>query len=130
MTKFTHAACASLAIAFLAVGAPSAQAANQWGEDDSNPGEFGLLFGSGTWNCRHWLSSRASVIEGSAWILGWWTATNGSNTKNHFVGAEVGESGIIARIKERCKAQPGWALTNAVALEYFQLGRADKKSKK
>jgi hypothetical protein len=120
----------ALAIAPLLVAGPSAQAQNQWGEDNSNPGEFGMLLGAGHWNCRHWLSSPAAEKEGSSWMLGWWKATNDHNTKQPFVGRDLGATGILGVIKRRCVSNPGMALTNAVGEAYLQIGQAEKKSAK
>lgn len=117
----------ALAMALLAVAAPSARAQNQYGEDNSNPGEFGPSYGAGNWNCRHWLSSPAAEKEGASWILGWWHAANRFDTKNHFVGHNLGGDAILARIRARCEGMPGMALTNAVGMEYSRIGQKSAK---
>jgi hypothetical protein len=111
------------------VVAPSAQAQNQWGEDNSNLREFGPLFGAGNWNCRHWLSSPAAEKEGGSWILGWWQAANDFDTKNHS-GVSLDGDAILARIRTRCEALPGMALTNAVGETYSKVGPVKMKSGK
>ena len=120
-----------LAMSLLVVAAPSAQAQNKWGEDNSNPGEFGPLFGAGNWNCRHWLSSPAAEKEGGSWILGWWQAANDFDTKDRFIEHSLGgDDAILARVIARCQAMPGMALTNAVGEAYSRIGQFKKKSTK
>jgi hypothetical protein len=118
---------AVLIATLIGLAVSGAQAQNQWGEDNSNPGEFGLLFGAGNWNCRHWLSSPTTEKEGGSWILGWWTATNQGNAKNHFVGDKIGEADILSGIRARCQTKPQMALSNAVAMSYFQIGHSNRK---
>ena len=116
-----------LTIAMLfALTASTAHAGNKWGEEDPNPGEFGLSLGAGTWNCGHWLSSPETEKEGRSWILGWWSATNASNARNHFVGGKIGSSGILGRVRARCTQQPAMALSNAAGMAYFEIGRSGK----
>jgi hypothetical protein len=81
------------------------------------------MFGLGTTNCAYWLSTPSRKSEGSAWLLGYWSALNTVNEKNHLVGKDADGKAIIAEVKKICAAEPSTSMVDAIARVYYRFSQ-------
>jgi hypothetical protein len=81
------------------------------------------MFGLGTRSCAHWLSTPSRQIEGSAWLLGYWTGVNAVNDKNHLVGKDTDGEAIIAEARKICAAEPSTQMVDAIARVYYRFSQ-------
>jgi hypothetical protein len=111
------------------MSAPASTAAAQHlaSEADQNPGEFGVVVGVGSMNCRQWLSSSEAKEKGDNWLLGWWTATVTNDKNRSSTVTKMTEKEILTETKELCKMAPETVLTNAIAQIYFKFERGKQR---
>ena len=69
-------------------------------------------------NCSQWLRSE-SIVEGDAWVLGFWSGLNYANVRT--VGQHTDGEGIIAEVRKVCAARPSMVLLNATFTVYSEM---------
>jgi hypothetical protein len=74
-------------------------------------------------SCGYWQSNNARKTEGMIWILGFWSALNWANARNHQVGRESDSYGLVAEVQKRCAAHPSSTLLDAASRTYNDLDK-------
>jgi len=78
------------------------------------------IYGIGNDSCASWLSSRPTLEEGTAWIMGFWSGLNAFDTRNHLVGVTTDGPAIVAETKLVCEKEPSTILKEATGLVYYR----------
>ena len=77
-------------------------------------------------SCAFWLSGPVQARDGSAWILGYWAASNRLNARNHHVGARSSTDTILTTVQDACNAGVALSLADATAHTYDKFERDGK----
>jgi hypothetical protein len=81
------------------------------------------MFGIGKQTCSTALQSHYAALS-VGWALGYFSAINVVNARNHAVGRSVGDKGILERVKQECETNSSEAFALAISKVYDQLEKA------
>lgn len=83
------------------------------------------IMGIGKASCASWLANQSSELEGSAWLLGFWTRGNYYNN-SHVVGSSTDPLGVIDSVKKECTETPADSLLSVAARLFKQFDQQGK----
>jgi hypothetical protein len=75
------------------------------------------IFGMGTQSCSTAVQSRYAA-ESVGWALGYFSAFNIVNARNHAVGRSIGAKGILEQVKQECETHSSEAFDLAISKIY------------
>jgi hypothetical protein len=81
------------------------------------------VFGIGTQSCSTAVQSRYAA-ESVGWALGYFSAFNIVNARNHAVGRSIGAKGILEQVKQECETHSSEAFDLAISKAYDLLAKA------
>ena len=105
---------AGLVAAAISAGSVGAQPA---------PGSGAAIFGIGSQSCVTALQTRYAA-ESVGWALGYFSAFNIVNARNHGVGRSIGAKGILEQVKQECETHSSEAFDLAISKVYDLLEKA------
>lgn len=80
-----------------------------------------LLSGIGRLSCAHWQSTLTRQAEGSAWLLGFWTALNFVAGEDGRPQSDFDSAAVISEVSKTCVERPSKPLANAGWETFFAL---------
>ena len=78
-------------------------------------------FGIGSYSCAKWTTNPQMDTDAHGWVLGFWSASNNANEKNHLVGHTTDAVGIFEEVRVACKQHPSASLFQIESEVYFRL---------
>jgi len=82
------------------------------------------VYGVGKESCANWKFAKGDVVEGNAWVLGFWSALNASaGALGRKQVDSIDAQGIIAEVTKSCDQSPSTALAGAVIDTFLRLSR-------
>jgi hypothetical protein len=77
------------------------------------------MIGIGRMSCAHWRSTQAHLLEGTAWIYGFWTGLNYVAAASGQTQAKIEVAAIVAEVEKTCAQQKSQTLASAVWTTYL-----------
>lgn len=76
-----------------------------------------FVFG-GTISCAAWLESPSTEVQGSQWLLGFWSGKNMEAEGGGQVGRSTDAAGVVGEVRLVCQASPSKSLISATLETY------------